>query len=32
FDFIIPALKKVCFSDHDINQMLISNPKRIFDF
>lgn len=32
FDFIIPALRKVCFSDHDINQMLISNPKRIFDF
>ncbi|MDD2413264.1 MAG: hypothetical protein PHR79_10180 [Bacteroidales bacterium] len=32
FDFIIPALKKVRFTDHDINQMLISNPKRIFDF
>ena len=32
FDFIVPALKKGCFTDYDINQMLISNPKRIFDF
>lgn len=32
FDFIIPALKKVCFTDNDIDQMLIYNPKNIFDF
>lgn len=32
FDFIIPALRKARFTDYDINQMLISNPKRIFDF
>lgn len=32
FNFIIPALKKVYFTDSDISQMLISNPKRIFDF
>ena len=32
FEFIIPALKKVCFTDDDIDQILICNPKRIFDF
>ena len=32
FDFIIPALKKACFTETDIHQMLIHNPKRIFDF
>lgn len=32
FDFIIPALKKVCFTNNDIDQILIYNPKRIFDF
>lgn len=32
FDFIVPALEKVRFTDRDISQMLITNPKRIFDF
>lgn len=32
FDFIVPSLKKGGFTDYDINQMLIFNPKRIFDF
>lgn len=32
FDFVIPALKKSSFTDKDINQMLVSNSKRIFDF
>lgn len=32
FDFIVPALKKAHFTDDDINRMLISNPKKIFDF
>ena len=32
FDFIVPALKKARFTGNDINQMLIANPKRIFDF
>lgn len=32
FDFIIPSLKKVCFTDNDVDQMLIYNLQRIFDF
>lgn len=32
FNFIVPALKKMHFTDDDINQMLVNNPRRIFDF
>lgn len=32
FEFVIPALIETGFTEYDINQMLITNPKRIFDF
>lgn len=32
FEFIIPALKNESYTDDNINQMLVINPKKIFDY